>query len=212
MQCSMHTIMNGPRRTACFAKGIPNNTFFTLNSKWFSYTLAIGLHKQRLAPSSSYLRVYMGCALAVVFQVRSIYVPLTNGPLFRVRFGESLVVRLYSEIDHIHLGIEAQCVITLLPLGDCHTNTHSDSYYCIFKPFQITAASYTFIQKTFPGNVWPAEGQGGNPIGKELVYIANYMCTSAAIENSKALVLVILPFHSIWTSGPFNKLILRSNK
>ncbi len=46
---------------------------------------------------------------------------LTNGPLFRVRFGESLVVRLYSEIDHLHLSIEAQCVIALLPLGDCHT-------------------------------------------------------------------------------------------
>ncbi len=41
---------------------------------------------------------------------------LTNGPLFRVRFRESL----YSEIDHIHLSIEAQCVIALLPLGDCH--------------------------------------------------------------------------------------------
>ncbi len=49
---------------------------------------------------------------------------LTNGPLFRVRFGESLVVRLYSEIDHLHLIIEAQCVSHLLPLGDCHT-------YCI---------------------------------------------------------------------------------
>ncbi len=46
---------------------------------------------------------------------------LTNGPLFRVRFGESVVVRLYSEIDHIHLSIEAQCVTSLLPLGDCHT-------------------------------------------------------------------------------------------
>ncbi len=32
----------------------------------------------------------------------------------------SLVIRLYSEIDHIHLSIEAQCVIALLPLGDCH--------------------------------------------------------------------------------------------
>ncbi len=29
----------------------------------------------RLVPSSSYLRVYMGCALAIVFQVRSLYVP-----------------------------------------------------------------------------------------------------------------------------------------
>ncbi len=46
---------------------------------------------------------------------------LTNGPLFRVCFGESLVFRLYSEIDHIHLSIEAQCVSTLLPLGDCHS-------------------------------------------------------------------------------------------
>ncbi len=46
---------------------------------------------------------------------------LTNGPLFRVHFRESLVIRLYSEIDHIHLSIEAQCVTTLLPLGDCHT-------------------------------------------------------------------------------------------
>ena len=45
---------------------------------------------------------------------------LTNGPLFRVRFGESLVVRFYSEICHIHLSIEPQCVTTLLPLGDCH--------------------------------------------------------------------------------------------
>ncbi len=28
---------------------------------------------------------------------------------------------IYSEIGHIHLSIEAQCVTTLLPLGDCHT-------------------------------------------------------------------------------------------
>ncbi len=31
-----------------------------------------------------------------------------------------LVIRLHSEIDQIHLSIEAQCVTTLLPLGDCH--------------------------------------------------------------------------------------------
>ncbi len=46
---------------------------------------------------------------------------LTHGPLFRVRFGESLVFRLYSEIEHIHLSCEAQCVSHLLPPGDCHT-------------------------------------------------------------------------------------------
>ena len=34
---------------------------------------------------------------------------------------ESLVSsRLYSEIDQLHLSIEAQCGTTYLPLGDCH--------------------------------------------------------------------------------------------
>ncbi len=37
-----------------------------------------------------------------------------------VHFGESLVVRLYSEIDHIHLSSEAQCVSHHLPQVDCH--------------------------------------------------------------------------------------------
>ncbi len=32
---------------------------------------------------------------------------LINGPPIGVRFRESLVIRLHSEIDHIHLGIEA---------------------------------------------------------------------------------------------------------
>ena len=41
----------------------------------------------------------------------------SNGPLLRVRFGESLVFRLYTEIDHIHLSSEAQCVSHLLPPG-----------------------------------------------------------------------------------------------
>ncbi len=58
-----------------------------------------------------------GCCVSGPLPLRS----LTDGPLFRVCFGESLVVRLYSEIDHIHLSIEAQCVSTLLPLGDCHS-------------------------------------------------------------------------------------------
>ncbi len=33
-----------------------------------------------------------------------------------------LVVRLYSEIDHIHLSSEAQCVSHLYPQVDCHTS------------------------------------------------------------------------------------------
>ncbi len=35
---------------------------------------------------------------------------LLLGPLSRVHFGESLVNRLYSEIDHTYLSIEAQCI------------------------------------------------------------------------------------------------------
>ncbi len=46
---------------------------------------------------------------------------LSHGPLSRVHFGESLVIRLYSEIDHIHLSSEAQCVSHLYPQVDCHT-------------------------------------------------------------------------------------------
>ncbi len=67
---------------------------------------------------------------------------LINGPTIRVRFWESLVVKLYSEIDQIHLSIEAQCVTTLLPLGDCHI-----TYMLTLKSYdpdiQITSAVFT---------------------------------------------------------------------
>ncbi len=43
---------------------------------------------------------------------------------------ESLVVRLHSEIDQIHLSIEAQCVTTLLPLGACHIRHPPPDTYC----------------------------------------------------------------------------------
>ncbi len=46
---------------------------------------------------------------------------LSHGPLSRIHFGESLVIRLHSEIDHIHLSSEAQCVSHLYPQVDCHT-------------------------------------------------------------------------------------------
>ncbi len=59
----------------------------------------------------------LGCCFSGLLPLRS----LANGPLIGVRFRECLVVRLHSEIDQIHLSIEAQCVTTLLPLGDCHT-------------------------------------------------------------------------------------------
>ncbi len=56
------------------------------------------------------------CCFSGLLPLRS----LTNGQPIWVRFQECLVVRLHSEIDQIHLSIEAQCVTTLLPLGDCH--------------------------------------------------------------------------------------------
>ncbi len=49
---------------------------------------------------------------------------LINSPPIGIRFRESLVIRLY--LDQIHLSIEAQCVTTLLPLGDCHNLTSYD--------------------------------------------------------------------------------------
>ncbi len=52
------------------------------------------------------------------------------------RVGIPFRVRLYSEIDQIHLSIEAQCVTALLPLGDCHSNAfgsiHLLSVLCLF--------------------------------------------------------------------------------
>ncbi len=60
--------------------------------------------------------LYFGFCFAGLLPLRS----LINGQLFRVHFRESLVIRLYSEIDHLHLSIEAQCVSHLLPFGDCH--------------------------------------------------------------------------------------------
>ncbi len=55
-----------------------------------------------------------GCCFSGPLPLRS----LINGPSIGVCFRESLVIRLHTEIDQIHLGIEA--LFTLLPLGDCH--------------------------------------------------------------------------------------------
>ncbi len=41
---------------------------------------------------SSYLRVHMGCALAIVFQFRSLYVPTKNRSPSPDHFWESLVI------------------------------------------------------------------------------------------------------------------------
>ncbi len=55
-------------------------------------------------------------------------------------FRESLVFRLYSEIDHLHLSSEAQCVSHLLPLGDCHILT---SIFILMSSESITRSEPT---------------------------------------------------------------------
>ncbi len=54
----------------------------------------------------------MGCALAIVFRVHSLYVPFMGRlpfeePVSRTPY--TVVIRLYSEIDQFHLSSEAQC-------------------------------------------------------------------------------------------------------
>ncbi len=60
-------------------------------------------------PASSYLRVNMGCALVIVFQGRSLYVPTKNRSPSRGHFWESQVIWITLEIGQNHLSIEAQC-------------------------------------------------------------------------------------------------------
>ena len=48
-------------------------------------------------PPVPYLRVNMGCALAIAFQVRSLCVPTQDSPPFRVCFRESLVLMDYTQ-------------------------------------------------------------------------------------------------------------------
>ncbi len=50
--------------------------------------------------------------------------PSQTWSTFKGHFEESLIVRLYSEIDHIHLSSEAQCVSHLYPQVDCHSSGH----------------------------------------------------------------------------------------
>ncbi len=66
-----------------------------------------------------------GLCFGYLFQVHSLYVPFINGPPLGVRFRESLVIKYHSEIDQIHLSIEAQCGTARLPLGDCHSFVES---------------------------------------------------------------------------------------
>ena len=68
----------------------------------FSYVAVLGI-------------VAVSCGYDTCFSVR------TCDGLYHVIFSIYRVGKpLHSEIDQIHLGIEAHCVTNLLPLGDCH--------------------------------------------------------------------------------------------
>ncbi len=69
--------------------------------------------------------LYFGSFVSGPLPLRS----LLNGPHSRVHFRESLIIRLYSEIDQIHLSSEAQCVSHHLPPVDCHTLPPIMEYY-----------------------------------------------------------------------------------
>ncbi len=59
---------------------------------------------------------------------------------------DSKVFRLYSEIDHIHLSSEAQCVSHLLPPGGPPQHTFHCSHVCLVLGFH-TRDSYFFNRK-----------------------------------------------------------------
>ncbi len=71
---------------------------------------------------------------------------LILGPLSRVHFGESLVIRLYSEIDHTYLSIEAQCVSHHYPGGLPQWENHS----CLFIPLGVIFFTYRYLFMTGP--------------------------------------------------------------
>ena len=52
---------------------------------------------------------------------------------------------LHSEIDQIHRSIEAQCVTTLLPMGDCHIVQSVIS--CSMFHVYVTSLTATYVLK-----------------------------------------------------------------
>ena len=74
--------------------------------------------------------IHISC-LFVFMPCLSVAVGCGYDTWFAVKTCDGLsVIPCNSEIDHIHLGIEAQCATTLLPLGDCHTILF---YLCTFR-------------------------------------------------------------------------------
>ncbi len=74
---------------------------------------------------------------------------LTHGPLLRICFGESLVFRLYSEIDHIHLSSEAQCVSHHLPPGGLpHVSSLTPTRTNWLSSYSVMVIIYAMLKKS----------------------------------------------------------------
>ncbi len=93
-------------------------TIFDGNSQKFAGKFVRVIHEFTL----DVLHVVVSCGYDTCFAVRAFdgLCLLSKSMDREYRFWESLVIRLHSEIDQIHLSIEAQCGTARLPLGDCH--------------------------------------------------------------------------------------------
>ncbi len=102
-------------------------------------------------------------------------------PPFGVCFRESLVFRLYSEIDQINLSIEAQCGTACLPMGDCHTLAY------------LTLSDRIFLQVS------------------DKIYFCRYFCTASAetlvaddiADHGVISCMRKQPQRSLWNPMPF---------
>ena len=107
---------------------IHNGSFTSnrLDPDSYSYFLLNGLDSVqnhcRLWNNNSYLTIFLSVTTLCCGQlwVRHIICGQTCDGLYHFAF-YLIILGLYSEIDHIHLSSESQCVSHHLPQVDCHT-------------------------------------------------------------------------------------------
>ena len=67
------------------------------------------------------------CHVCSIVLVCILVLLIAAGCIFGTGRSEPPVSRSGGPLEQIHLNIEAQCVTTLLPLGDCHNDSPRDS-------------------------------------------------------------------------------------
>ncbi len=97
---------------------------------------------------------------------------LIYGPLSRVLFGESLVNRLYSEIDQIHLSIEVQCVSHYYPRWTATIYICRTMELCIYDTCSVYNCMYIYHYRTM--GMWNCVHV--YRIHVVHVYICNFQC------------------------------------